>query len=456
MKAIHYYIYTRAKLAFAALLLALLASCAGDYRNAIPKGSTALLAVDAPALLGEGGAEASQSLAGLCKMLRLGDLTNTGIDFSETLYGFETADGTLGLVLPVSSEGDVDEWMATLGKMGFASQSTEKKGYKFAVLGGSFLVGYSSQAMVAVGPVVAAGQADMQRRVAKWLDNGDDDGIKGTKLYDKLEAATGALRLVARSDALPEQFAALLTLGAPKGTQPQEVYAALSLQPTGKGYIEINGGAFSLDDTVEQALRKAKDHYKPIKGTLLSAVPGGALFALACGVQGDQYLQVLRSNEEIRTMLFGANTVLDIDKMLRSVDGDLLLGMEAADGAVPAFFLLAEQTSTDWLNDVAYWRKTCPNGTTIAPTGAPGSYVLRSPDYTLRFGINEEKHLYIANRATEGQPLPCDIRKALTGKRLGLVVNVANVLAAEPGLAVASPLVGALLGHDVKIVYTIE
>lgn len=97
-----------------------------------------------------------------------------------------------------------------------------------------------------------------------------------------------------------------------------------------------------------------------------------------------------------------------------------------------------------------------PVGTTIAPADAPGSYVLRSPDYTLRFGINEEKHLYIANRATEGQPLPCDIRKALTGKRLGLVVNVANVLAAEPGLAVASPLVGALLGHDVKIVYTIE
>lgn len=457
MNHTHYYIYARVRVALAALLALLLASCKGDYRNAIPKGSTAIVAIDASALFGEEAAGDGQRLGELCKSLHVDNVHSLGIDLGETFYGFETADGTLGLVLPVSSEGDVDAWLDTLKGQGVATEATEKKGYKFAFVGGSFLLGYSSTALVAVGPVVAAEKAEMQRRMAKWLDNGDDASIKDTKLYAKLGEMQGAVRLVARCDALPEQLAALLTLVTPKGTQPQEVYASLAVKASGPGFAEIEGGAFSFDEGVEQALRKVKDNYKPIRGGLLAAIPDSALFAMACGVKGDEYLQMLRSNEEIRTMLFGANTMLDIDKMLRSVDGDLLIGVEAQGGDASSFFLLAEQANASWLKDVGYWRKTCPNGTTIAPAAAPQSYVLRTPDYTLRFGIDADSHLYIANHPiTAQQPTAGDIRAKLTGKRLGVVVNVRTTLAAEPYYAAVGPLVNALLGGADRIVYTIE
>lgn len=460
MKTTHYYIYARVRFVLAVLAASFLCSCSHDYRHAIPKGSTALLALDADGLLQESGEEAAASIS---KMLGVDDLAATGIDFGETLYGFETADGTLGVVLPVADEDDLDDWLAALESQGKAMKISEKKGYPFTVLNGSIVLGHSASALVAVGPVVASEQAEVQRRVAKWLDADGEGSIKDTRLYGKLQSLTGPVRLVGRSDALPEQLAAALTLGTPKGTSAKEVYVALDVKPTDKGYTLLEGGSFSFDEKVDAALNEARKAYKPIRGTLLGGVSPAALVTMACGVEGDSYLQMLRSSEAMRTLLFGANTVLDIDKMLRSVSGDLVACLKRLDGESPVFSLEAEQHTTDWLADVGYWKRSCPIGTSIADGDAPDTYRLRSKAYNLDFGINAQKRLYIASAVTSApdddkpaKPLPDEIRKVIEGKRLALVVNVAALAGAEPLAAPLLPLAGALAGKDGMIVYTIE
>ena len=46
-------------------------------------------------------------------MLHVDDVDKCGIDISEKLYLFESADGNLGLCAKVSDEGDVEDWLAS-------------------------------------------------------------------------------------------------------------------------------------------------------------------------------------------------------------------------------------------------------------------------------------------------------------------------------------------------------
>lgn len=462
MKTLYTVVGPKLKALMLILSIVLLVSCSKDYRNAIPKGSTALLALDVEDLFKSGGAQ-DDCTAALCELLQTDELSNVGIDFGETLYGFETSDGTLGVVLSVDNESHVDDWIASLTKKGAATQVTEKKGVKFSVLNGSFLLGYSSSALVAVGPVMATEQADLQRRMARWLDADDEESIKDTKLYDKLMEMEGNVRLVGRSDALPEQLSAVLSLGTPKGTTAKDIYVALTLKTEAKGYTLLKGGSFSFDGGVNEALEKSKEAYKPIKGDLLDNVPANAAFFMACGVEGEDYLQMLRSNETTRGLLFGMNTALDIDKMLRSVKGDLLLQIIDIK-ETPVFSLLAEQTSQDWIKDVGYWKRSCPAGTTISDGSSPNVFRLQSKEWNVNFGIDSFRRLFVNNTsATDEEGLDAkqtgigeDMHKVVVGKRLAMVADIDRLFASMPILGSSAPLMKALLGGNEKIVYTIE
>ena len=87
-----------------------LTSCSGDdYLNAIPAKSTALVSVDLQALSTRSGME--DKAGALKKILHVDDLSGCGIDFSEKVYLFETADGNLGLCAKVDDDDDVASWL---------------------------------------------------------------------------------------------------------------------------------------------------------------------------------------------------------------------------------------------------------------------------------------------------------------------------------------------------------
>ena len=108
------------------------------YINVIPSGVKALMAVDFKKL-GD---------------VNIDEFKDCGVDFSRKSYLFETADGSIGLVAAVDSEDDVDKWIGSLSKSGKASALSERKGYKFAVVYDNFLLGYSSSALLVMGPAV--------------------------------------------------------------------------------------------------------------------------------------------------------------------------------------------------------------------------------------------------------------------------------------------------------------
>ena len=188
-----YVVLAVAAVAVTALVVLLNAKGEG-YVNVIPSKCKALMAIDFPKL-GD---------------VKIDGIENCGVDFSRKAYMFETDDGSLGIVAAVESEDDVDGWLNGLAKSGKASKVTERKGYKFSVINDNFLLGYSSSAILVMGPVVADGQAQLQRMMIKYLSS-DKDAVSESQLYQYLISMDAPLALVAQADALPDKLVTPLT-----------------------------------------------------------------------------------------------------------------------------------------------------------------------------------------------------------------------------------------------------
>ena len=229
----------------ASLMIVLMSACSdNDYLNAIPSKSTAVISIDMSRLNGQ---EQEQNQEHILKtMLHVGDVSKCGLDVKEKVYLFETIDGNLGLCAKVADEGDVSNWLSELSQQRICSTVTECKGFHFAVLKDSWLVGFSSKALLVMGPVVAEAQAEMQRQMVRYLNADEDAGIKSSKLFAQLDSIDSPMAMVAQAVALPEKFVAPFTLGAPKDADASQIVIAAGMDVE-DGVLKIAGRTFSFN-----------------------------------------------------------------------------------------------------------------------------------------------------------------------------------------------------------------
>lgn len=275
------------------LMSLLLSACSKDYRNVVPSSSIAVLAIeptrlDIPDTMGIGA---------------------MGLDLQQTIYGFELPDGTFGVVAQVADEKLAAAWM----QQHTGTAPKEKNGYKFAADGEGFVFGLSSSAMLVMGPVVPAAQAATRRRMEKLLDNNEPPS---SPLFDKLATLDAPIALVARSTTLPQKYVAPLLVGAPKGVQGDQVLLAAKAVLTGSR-LDVEGELFSPKESVDKSLREAVSCLRPIQGNLVGELPDSAVFGLYVNVEGEKFLQLLRTDKDLRMMLAGLDT-----ETIRAIDGD--------------------------------------------------------------------------------------------------------------------------------------
>ncbi len=397
------------------------------YINVIPSGVKALMAVDFKKL-GD---------------VNIDEFKDCGVDFSRKSYLFETADGSIGLVAAVDSEDDVDKWIGSLSKSGKASALSERKGYKFAVVYDNFLLGYSSSALLVMGPAVGDEHAQLQRRMVKYLSS-DKDAVSESPLYQRLSSMEGQLVLVARADALPDKFVTPLTLGAPKGTSPERLCIAASMELDG-GCLEVISHTFSFDKNIDAAIRKSLSNLKPISDKFLPTISSDKLLTIACGVKGDRFVEMLRTNESLRTMLMGINTTIDIDKMLRGIDGDLLVAVPSlSDDSLP-ISILAEAKDVSWMEDVAYWKKSCPAGSRIEDAGM-NTWRITGKQFNAWFGVADGGLLYVVPTQEavgiigekSSSPLSPEVLSKVKGIRFVAILSIGSAAKQKPELSVIS------------------
>ena len=439
----------------------LLSSCSGsDYLHVIPAKSTALISIDLPKMAGGDAVEDKASV--LKAMLHVDDVSDCGIDLESKLYLFESADGNLGLCAKVADDDKIGDWIDGLVKQRLATPVTERKGFHFSVLKNSWLIGYSDEALLVMGPVVADAKSELQRQMVKYLSADEDNSVVSSKLFEKLEGISTPMAMVSLAQALPEKFVAPFTLGAPKGADASQIVIAAEMT-VNRGLLHINGETLSFNDEINQALKTAIDNYRPIKGFYLKSMPADAQAAIFMNVDGTKFLPMMQNNQGIQQLLMGVNAAIDMDNIIRSVDGDMAIVIPSFSDSALKMSMSAQLKQSKWLQDVDYWKKSCPQGGKIGDWGK-NSYYYTDGKTSFYFGVSDDMQFFSGSDELTAEysikpsnhPISKDIQNLVEGQKLAMVVNLAKSGSGNDAISAISSLLTPVFGNISSIVYTLK
>lgn len=459
MKSLYHFIQAKT-IAVLLLLTATLAltSCAGDsYYNAIPHNSNAIVSVDVATIaerVGETRLKLLQTLIGVDNQQEM------GVDLAERVFLFETPDGDFGLCAKVADDSKLRDWLEKMAGKGLCGEITEKYDAEFTSVKGTFVLGFNDDALLAIGPVLPAQQADAMRRIGKYLKQDADHSIAGTPLFDRLDTESSLVSLVARMDALPEAFAAPFTIGAPDNVDASQLLTAASLNITDGGVLSVSGETFSPNASIDKALKSGVGQLRPIRGDYLSRMPADAAFGIFMNVDGRQLVEMLHNNKSLGMLLEGVNTAIDMDNILRSVDGDLAISVPAMNDDAPQLAMLARLRDSKFLSDVDYWRESCHEGAGIDKLD--GNYFdYHDGDSHLFFGVSNNVFFASTNNGgakwllhDAGEKMPAQVINDIRGKRMAMVVSLKGILRSA-GIGMLTGVL-PLLGDIDTVVYSVK
>lgn len=444
----------------ASLMIVLMSACSdNDYLNAIPSKSTAVISIDMSRLNGQ---EQEQNQEHILKtMLHVDDVSKCGLDVKEKVYLFETIDGNLGLCAKVADEGDVSNWLSELSQQRICSTVTERKGFHFAVLKDSWLVGFSSKALLVMGPVVAEAQAEMQRQMVRYLNADEDAGIKSSKLFAQLDSIDSPMAMVAQAVALPEKFVAPFTLGAPKDADASQIVIAAGMDVE-DGVLKIAGRTFSFNPSINQALVKSQQVFRPIQGDYVQSMPDDAMAGIFMNVAGSRFLPLVQSNQGLQTLLMGINASIDMDNILRSVDGDMSIVLPTLGADHMQMMMAARLSHAKWLSDVDYWKQSCPKGSTIG-NWKSNAFCYSSGKTCFYFGVTDDKQFFSGNDEVSAEssirpsshPISKRVQNMIRGEKMVMVINLEKSGGGSAMQAVTG-LLSPLFGQLTAVVYTLK
>lgn len=403
----------------AACFIAVMASCSdADYLNAIPAESKLLMRLDPSKISGTG----NRLL--LKTMLQASDLKETGLDLSADIYVFEDGLSNIGLCARVSDRSNLEQMLGRRGR-----KLSSVKGNTFFALSNNWIAGCSDKAALMMGPVLPDEQQAMVKTISGYLMENEEAGVASTPLFAKLDSIESPMSLVCEADALPQQLVAPLTLGAPKDCELSDIMIAAEMRLEDHCLV-VKGETFSLKSKVNTGLRHAREMYRPITGRYMATMTDTDAFGLFMNVEGKSLIASLRRNKTMRTMLAGINTAIDMDNIMKSIDGDMAL-ISPSPGATGLQMMMGAQVEhANWLADVDYWKQSVPPGGHIGDWGR-NCYYYTSGSSSYYFGVTSDGQYMSGNsreealRSVKAAPNPISpfLQDIIKGGRLVMVVN---------------------------------
>ena len=410
------------------LILALVSCSNDDYTKALPSGSTALMYVDVKEL---GGAE-------LMKMLPMDSIGDCGLDFSQKLYFFELADGSVGLCGCISDDRQVTETLIKLEKNGFCKDFVHHGGgVKTAVVNKSWVAAYDDDAFLMMFSVPATDIQQAKNRLVRYLKQDGERSEKFTQLFQKLNSMGTAAAIVGRGQTLLKTS----DLDLPQGIEASQVFEAVGITIE-DSVVYARSNRFSFNEKVEKTLADYERVLRPIEGRYAQNFSDNAFLCVAMNVDGERFLPMIQKHETMTAFLASANAAIDMNNIIKSIDGDVAM-MYSGDflSLGSRFILLSELSHSQWLADVGYWKTSCPKGSEIKDWGKD-SYCYTDGKTPYYFGVdggskNTEKsassqQFFCGNMpeaatspfAPAESPVPSTVIEKIKGNRLAVVVNL--------------------------------
>lgn len=417
-----------------------------DCVDVIPAGSVALMSVDASRMKGE-------NMAWVEKLFDVENPGDCGLDLERRMYLFETADGNLGFCANVSDENRLLEFFKKQSEKGFCCPLQERGNINFTLIDNSWVAGFTDDVIMICGPVTAAACQEMEVKMSAYMRQDKKDGIGMTPIYNCLDTLNSPLAIVAKGTAFPENFVAPFTIGVPKDVDLSDVMITATME-IDADCLYINGTTISFDKEKDSKIKNALTTFRPLTDKYMKAMSKSDFAGFFLNIDGERFLPLLQNNKSMQALLMSVNTVVDMNNIIKSVNGDMAVVCPEWPGTKVKFSMSAQLDDMSWLEDVDYWKKSCPAGGRIADWKENSYYYSDGGGHDYYFGVTGDKQYFsgtdsklaYASIGVSDSPLDSDIISKLKGCRLALIVNIPkeNTLTETPGMSVLKAFIGGI------------
>lgn len=408
----------------------------GDtYANALPSDATAIARLNIKSFL-------NAASLGTKDLLRLmhhsrkaqanGETKSLGIDLKRPLYAFSSASGYFGILAAVDKADGLAAYLEEEHATGRASEVIRQRGYSWAVVTQQWLLAYDDERVLMMGPAVGAAQDQLRTEMVGLLEQGSHDSGLQSSLYQELKKSDKPLEAVLAPEllpAIPRGFLRRFNIAS-----MDDALLRLTMEMN-RHELVVDANVIAKSENVKKQLSRINEQLRPIKGSLVDNTHTENVAWMTMNVKGDVFLETLRSNPTVRTTLLALNFAFDLDRIIRSVDGDLALEVTGAALPVNAsvldfqfrdFYVTAKVANTDFLSGAASW------GNRLI-----GIKALTSQDFALSLGNSqvyfgvEDKTFYLSGErglTTEGNAYLRGKRGDIKGDRFYATIAMPQLL----------------------------
>ena len=397
-----------------ALVMVVLALCSctnTDYQNVIPANASLVVKVDMKSIAEKSDFKNSKWMKELDGSLGavvsgkdmksvkeyVADPMKIGIDFSMPLYFFMMADETMGMTMKVSDEDHVKDFLLLLNKQGLASKPQEKDHWMCGTLIDDIYYSYDGTTFLMLASM--KGKNTTISRMARELTAlKESDSFVSTEAFGRLNEEEKDVVMYVMSAQMIE------SLKMAGGVLPSSVYKdveALASLDFAQGEARIMGKLFAKTKDAQHLIDEANANLKKMNGRYLDKVSDDAAIWIGAGVKGEWLLEKIKENKELKTMLFATERAVDVEQMLKAMDGDVSLELPLLDTEKVDYVLQAELNNTDFLADVNDWKLSQKDYGIEMKELEPQQYQLMLDGQTYRWGVRDKDLYWATPRAVE-------------------------------------------------------
>lgn len=391
--------------------------------SSIPVDATMVGRIDLKSMVLEYGMD----LTDLTKMV-FGKDMEAGINFKASAYVF-AYQGYLGGVVALSDEEDFETQIRSNGY-----EIEEQRGLKWSVIDESILLAFNDDRAMVIGPAVGAERDALRNTLANSIKQKASDSGKQGRLYKLLDKRKEPVAMAASMSAVPANMLKEYTKYMNLRIEDIDLTAGFTAH---KDCLTLNFGFQSDNPETSKQLEKMTDWLDVIDGDLSKNMPSNAVCHLAMGVDGEDLLEQLRANRTTRTLMLAANMVLDLDMIVKNIDGDVALSYVDDDGQTPQFLFQAQMDDDKFMKKMKDW-----NDATARSMGFSfyardkNNAVCMYQDKPIYF-TTKDKCLSISNaeamaRADAHTDAKWNLAPEMKGKRIYATMNLNRVWALTP------------------------
>lgn len=313
-----------------------------------------------------------------------------GVDLQSDAYVFGSQ-GYFGAVLPLS---DADDFQQMLETDGCSVQ--KQRGLRWTVWHESFLLCMDDDKAMLMGPATGGELDALRNTLAQCMKQKPAQSGMQTPEYRLLADAAEPAVLVGSLGLIPEEYTEKLRQMLPKGVTPADIRFLSTLSLSADSLV-MQMTLDSENPKAMQFLGDLDEALQPIQGNLVGLSPADAFLQLTAGLKGEKWLELLRKNPETRTKLLAANMGMDLDMMVKAIDGDVSYVMPRWSESKPKGIVRATLTNSDFMKNVSDWNGGASErfGLYFVPARNDG-YLAKWDDLAFYFGVREGV-LYAAN-----------------------------------------------------------